>query len=57
MKKIFKDKITLIHIIVIIIGIIFISLSTFHSNIWFDEAYSVSISGHDFGEIWTIGRT
>ena len=55
MKKIFKDKITLIHIIIIILGVIFISLSAFHSNLWYDESYSVAISNRSFGDIWKIG--
>lgn len=44
-----------IHIIEIILGIIFISLGIFHTNIWFDEAYSVAIAKHTFADIWTIG--
>lgn len=51
MKKI---KLKYVHIIVIIIGIIFLSLSTFHSNIWFDESYSVAIAKHNFLDIWKI---
>ena len=43
------------HIIIIILGIIFISLSAFHTTLWFDESYSVSISVHSFKDIWTIG--
>ena len=43
-----------IHIAIIIIGIIFILLSAFHDNIWFDESYSVSIARHSFSEIWEI---
>ena len=43
-----------IHIGIIVLGIIFIFLSTFHENIWFDESYSVAIAKHDFGDIWTI---
>ena len=54
-KEIFKDKIKLVHILVIILGIIFISLSNFHRTIWFDESYSVAISAHSFGDIWSIG--
>ena len=45
----------IIHIVVIIVGIIFIAIPAFHSNMWFDESYSVAISNHNFGEIWTIG--
>lgn len=53
MKKVNKKQI--IHIAIIVIGIIFISVPVFHSNIWFDESYSVSIANHSFSEIWTIG--
>lgn len=52
-----KDKVKFkkIHIAVIIVGIIFILLSAFHSNIWFDEAYSVGMAERTFTEIWNIG--
>ena len=43
-----------IHVLLIIVGLIFISLSIIHSNLWFDETYSVSITNHSFSEIWTI---
>ena len=43
------------HIVIVIVGIIFVSLGAFHSNIWFDEAYSVALSRHDFADIWKIG--
>lgn len=51
LKKINKKY---IHIGIIILGIIFILLSAFHENIWFDESYSVAIAKHDFSDIWTI---
>ncbi len=44
-----------IHIGIIIIGIIFIFLGAFHSNIWFDEEYSVALARHNFIDIWKIG--
>lgn len=50
-----NKKLRNIHIVTIIIGTIFVSLSVFHTNIWFDEAYSVGIADHSFGEIWRIG--
>lgn len=50
-----KDKILILNIIIIILGAIFISLGAFHTNIWFDESYSVAISNHSFSEIWNIG--
>lgn len=51
MKLNFKN----IHIAIIIIGSIFILLGAFHSNIWFDETYSVALVHHNLKEIWTIG--
>ena len=52
-----KNKISLktIHRMIIIIGIMFISLSVFHSNIWFDEAYSVGLANQNLIDIWKIG--
>lgn len=50
-----KTKKEKLHIAIIIIGIIFILLSAFHSNIWFDEAYSVGMAERTIGEIWNIG--
>ena len=44
-----------INIIIIMIGTIFIFLSVFHSNLWFDESYSVEIANHSYLEIWRIG--
>lgn len=54
-----KDKIlkkeNIIHVAIIIIGAILLLIPAFHSNIWFDESYSVGIVEHSFSEIWTIG--
>ena len=50
--KIEKNK--LIHILVIVLGIIFILLSAFHADIWFDESYSVAIAKHNLIDIWNI---
>lgn len=47
-------KTKIIHLSVIILGIIFIFIPAFHSNIWFDESYSVAIASKGFGEIWSI---
>lgn len=52
MKLCKKD---ILHILIIIIGMIFISIPMFHNNLWFDESYSVAIANHSFLEIWTIG--
>ncbi len=56
MDKIKKIDLKYIHIALIIIGIIFISLSAFHTGLWFDESYSVGMAGHSFKDIWTIGK-
>ena len=50
-----KSKMKKLHIAIIVIGIIFVSLGAFHSNIWFDEAYTVGMVERTFTEIWTIG--
>lgn len=52
-----KEKINLknIHILIIFVGIIFVNLSIFHSNLWFDESYSVGMANNNFLDIWKIG--
>ena len=52
-----KNKISLktIHLILIVLGTLFIFASVFHSNIWFDEAYSVGMANHTLIDIWKIG--
>ncbi len=55
MKEKILKKENIIHIAIIIIGAILLLIPAFHSNIWFDEAYSVGIVEHSFSEIWTIG--
>lgn len=50
-----KTKMQKLHIGIIIIGTIFVLLSAFHSNIWFDEAYSVGMAEKTITEIWNIG--
>lgn len=54
MEKIKKINKKYVHIGIIILGIIFILLSAFHEDIWFDESYSVAIAKHSFSEIWNI---
>ena len=50
-----KEKIyKLVHIAIIILGTIFILIPAIHSNIWFDESYSVSIANKSFIDIWKI---
>lgn len=48
-----KSKI--LHILIIILGIFFILVGAFHTNLWFDETYSVGIVNHSFKDIWLIG--
>lgn len=52
-----KKRITIknAHILVIIIGILFNAIGIFHSNIWFDESYSVGMATHNWVDIWNIG--
>ena len=45
----------MVNILLIVIGIIFVSLGAFHSNLWFDEAYSVGLARQTFGDIWAFG--
>ena len=47
-------KTNIIHFILILVGIIFITISQFHSSLWFDESYSVGIAKHNFVDIWKI---
>lgn len=50
-----SKKIKYIHIAIIIIGIIFICIPNFHTNLWFDESYTVGMVERSFNQIWTIG--
>lgn len=54
MKELLKKE-NRLHIAIIILGAILIFIPAFHSNIWFDESYSVALMNHSFAEIWTIG--
>ena len=54
-EKIKKITLNQWHIVLIVLGIIFIGLGAFHNNVWFDESYSVAMANHSFGEIWSIG--
>ena len=49
------QKTKYLHIAIIILGIIFISIPVFHSNLWFDESYSVGMANKSFIDIWNIG--
>lgn len=48
-------KVNRLHISIILLGTILLLIPAFHSNIWFDESYSVAIVNHSFSQIWTIG--
>lgn len=50
-----KIKTKKLHIVLIILGIIFVNMGIFHSNLWFDETYSVGMASKTFTEIWNIG--
>ena len=51
-----KEKIlNLIHIAIIILGSIFILIPAIHSNMWFDESYSVGMASKSFMDIYLIG--
>lgn len=42
------------HIVIITLSSIFILLGAFHTEVWFDEAYTMALVRHDFGEIIRI---
>lgn len=55
MKILKKNNINKIHIIILVLGSVFVSLSIFHTSLWFDETYSVAIANHNLKDIWIIG--
>lgn len=55
MEKTKKSTLSKWHIVIIIIGIIFNGIGIIHSNLWFDEAYSVGMASHNWVDIWNIG--
>ncbi len=52
--NIVNKNLNLLHIILIILGAVFIILPCFHTNLWFDESYTISISRKPIGEIWNF---
>ena len=50
-----KINYKILYISIILLGTLFILISCFHSNMWFDESYSIAIAKHSFKEIWQIG--
>ncbi len=53
MKNMNKTKI--LHIAIILIGAILMLAGAFHTNIWFDEAYTVGLMNHNIIDIIKIG--
>ena len=59
-NKIGKEKLTEVieakwfHIAIIVLASIFILIGAFHTEVWFDEAYTMALVRHDFGEIIRI---
>ncbi len=47
-------KENLLQILIIIIGAAIMFIPAFHSNIWFDESYTVGLMNHSFADIWNI---
>lgn len=52
MSKILEAK--TFHILILILGIAFILISAFHSEVWFDEAYTMALIKHNYSEIIRI---
>lgn len=50
-----NKKLKIIHIIILVIGAIFMIGSGLHTNIWFDETYTVGLVNHSFVDIAKIG--
>ncbi len=42
------------HIAIILLGSIFILLGAFHTEVWFDESYTISLIRHNYSEIISI---
>ena len=60
MEESMKEKLKVVieakwfHIAIIVLSSIFILLGAFHTEVWFDEAYTMALVRHDFGEIIRI---
>lgn len=52
-----NKKIELIYFAIIILGALFIILPAFHTNLWFDESFTVALIRHDFTDVINIGKT
>lgn len=43
------------HLLILVVGTLFLLVDAFHGNVWFDESYSIAIANHSFVDIWSIG--
>lgn len=43
------------HLLILVVGTLFLLVDAFHGNVWFDESYSIAIANHSFIDIWSIG--
>lgn len=43
------------HVLLLVVGGLFLLADAFHGNVWFDESYSVGIANHSFADIWYYG--
>lgn len=50
-----RNSTSLLFLLIYGIGILFLLVTAFHGNIWFDESYSVGIASKSFSEIWSYG--
>ena len=50
-----RNSTSLLFLLIYGIGVLFLLLTAFHGNIWFDESYSVGIASKSFSEIWSYG--
>ena len=39
------------HILIIVLGSIFILLGAFHTEVWFDESYTIALVSHNISDI------
>jgi len=49
-----ENKVKIVHIIMLVLGTVFLASGAFHSSIWFDESYTVGLIKHDFFDMCRI---
>ena len=49
-----EKKIKIVHIIMLVIGVAFLASGAFHSNLWFDESYTVGLIKHNLIDMCRI---